>query len=206
MTWVDTVGYLASSLVLITFCMRTMLRLRAVAVCSNIAFVLYAIGDGVYPVLFLHLILLPLNVSLLVRMLWTLRQAKHAAATDLSAGWLQPFMQLRRLNAGEIIFRKGDFAHSLYMISSGEVRLPEIRQSLTAGDVFGEIGLFAVDRIRRRPWRRPILSSSGSIVRNSKSFTSEIPVCPSISCASLPPVSLLTRRALARGRLCTERE
>lgn len=148
MTWVDTVGYLASSLVLITFCMRTMLRLRAVAVCSNIAFVLYGIGDGVYPVLFLHLILLPLNVSLLVRMLWTLRQAKHAAATDLSVGWLQPFMQLRRLNAGEIIFRKGDFADSLYMISSGEVHLPEIRQSLTAGDVFGEIGLFAVDRIR----------------------------------------------------------
>jgi hypothetical protein len=126
MTLIDAVGYLASALVLLTFCMSTMLRLRAVAICSNLAFVGYGLGEEVYPVLILHLILLPLNVWLLVQMTLLLRKAKLAAATDLSPAWLQPFMRAKRFKAGEIIFRKGDFADSLYMIASGPVRLLEI--------------------------------------------------------------------------------
>ena len=148
MTLIDGVGYLASALVLLTFCMGTMLSLRAVAICSNLAFVGYGLGAGIYPVLVLHIILLPLNVILLVRMAMLLRKAKLAAATDLSSTWLQPFMRAKRFRAGETIFRKGDFADSLYMIVSGEVRLPEIDQRLSAGELFGEIGLFSVERRR----------------------------------------------------------
>jgi CRP/FNR family transcriptional regulator, cyclic AMP receptor protein len=148
MNFIDAVGYMASSLVLVTFCMRTMLMLRAVAICSNVAFVAYGIGAGIYPVLLLHAILLPLNVSHLIRMVWILSRAKRAAAADLSPVWLQPFMQLRHVRSGETIFKKGDHADTLYMIGSGEVILPEIRQRLASGDVFGEVGLFAVDRLR----------------------------------------------------------
>ena len=125
-----------------------MLTLRTVAVCSNIAFVVYGVGARIYPVLVLHLILLPLNLLHLIRMVGTLSRANRAAATDLSPGWLQPFMQLRHVKAGETIFRKGDYADSLYMIASGEILLPEIRQSLGPGEIFGEIGLFAVNRLR----------------------------------------------------------
>jgi len=39
MTWIDSIGYLASALVLLTICMSTMLSLRAVAMCSNLAFI-----------------------------------------------------------------------------------------------------------------------------------------------------------------------
>jgi CRP/FNR family transcriptional regulator, cyclic AMP receptor protein len=148
MTLIDGVGYLASALVLLTFCMSTMLSLRAVAISSNLAFVGYGLGAEIYPVLILHIILLPLNVMLLVRMGTLLRKAKLAAATDLSPTWLQPFMRAKRFSAGETIFRKGDFADSLYMIVSGEVRLPEIDQRLSAGELFGEIGLFSVERRR----------------------------------------------------------
>jgi CRP/FNR family transcriptional regulator, cyclic AMP receptor protein len=148
MTFIDAVGYLASSLVLVTFCMRTMITLRAVAVCSNVAFVVYGLGAVIYPVLVLHLILLPLNVSHLIRMIWILSRAKRAAATDLSLSWLQPFMQLAHVKSGETIFRRGDHANSLYMIGSGEVLLPEIEQRLGSGDILGEIGLFAADRLR----------------------------------------------------------
>ncbi len=148
MTLTDGVGYLASALVLLTFCMSTMVSLRAVAIGSNLAFVGYGLGAGIYPVLMLHIILLPLNVMLLVRMMVLLRKAKHAAATDLSPNWLQPFMRAQRFKAGETIFRKGDYADSLYMIASGEVRLPEIDQRLSAGDLFGEVGLFSLERRR----------------------------------------------------------
>jgi CRP/FNR family cyclic AMP-dependent transcriptional regulator len=148
MELIDCVGYLASGLVLLTFSMRTMLRLRAVAICSNIAFVAYGLGAGIYPVLLLHLALLPVNLWLLLRMTALLKKANRAAATDLSPAWLQPFMHTRRVAAGNIIFRKGDHADSLYMIASGSVRLPEIDHLLAPGDLFGEIGLFSVDRRR----------------------------------------------------------
>lgn len=148
MTLIDGVGYLASALVLLTFCMSTMLSLRAVAIGSNLAFVVYGLSAEIYPVLALHLILLPLNVWLLVRMALLLRKAKFAAATDLSPAWLQPFMRGKRFKAGETIFRKGDFADCLYMIVSGEVRLPEIDARLSPGELLGEIGLFSLERQR----------------------------------------------------------
>src|SRR5262249_58919607 len=148
MTLIDGLGYLASSLVLLTFCMGTMLWLRGVAICSNLAFIGYGVGAEVYPVLILHLVLLPLNVCLLLQMALLLRKAKLAAATDLSPAWLQPFMRARRFKVGETIFQKGDFADSLYMIASGAIRLPEIDQRLSAGELFGEVGLFSVERRR----------------------------------------------------------
>jgi CRP/FNR family cyclic AMP-dependent transcriptional regulator len=148
MTLVEAVGYLASTLVLLTFCMSTMLSLRAVAICSNLAFISYGFGAALYPVLILHVVLLPLNIVLLVRMMNLLRKAKLAAATDLSPLWMQPFMWPKHFKAGETIFRKGQHADLLYMIVSGEVGLPEIDQRLSAGDLFGEIGLFSLERRR----------------------------------------------------------
>jgi hypothetical protein len=148
MQWVDTIGYLASALVLLTFCMGTMLQLRAVAICSNVAFVAYGFGAQIYPVLILHLILLPINALLLLRMTRLVREANLAASTDLSPAWLQPFMQMKRFDAGEVVFKKGDYADALYLVESGSVELPEINHRLSPGDLFGEIGLFSQERHR----------------------------------------------------------
>ena len=61
-SWIELLGYAASLLVLTTFCMSTMLRLRWVAIGSNVLFILYGYFDHVYPVMILHFILLPVNV------------------------------------------------------------------------------------------------------------------------------------------------
>lgn len=148
MEFIDCAGYLASGLVLLTFSMNTMLRLRVVAICSNVAFIAYGAGAEIYPVLFLHLVLLPMNLWLLLRMMMLLKKANRAASTDLSPAWLQPFMHIKRFQAGDVIFRKGDHADALYMIASGAIRLPEIDHVLSPGDLFGEIGLFSVERRR----------------------------------------------------------
>jgi CRP/FNR family transcriptional regulator, cyclic AMP receptor protein len=145
---IDIVGYLASTLVLLTFCMGTMFKLRAVAICSNLAFVVYGFSAQVYPVFLLHLILLPINVVLLSRMTSLVREANRAASTDLSPSWLQPFMHRMRFNTGDVIFRKGDDADALYLVESGSVELPEINHRLSSGELFGEIGLFSVERRR----------------------------------------------------------
>jgi len=83
-----------------------------------------------------------------MQMALLLRKAKRAAATDLSPAWLQPFMRTTRLKAGETIFKKGDYADALYVIAAGVVSLPEIDQRLSAGVMFGEIGLFSLERRR----------------------------------------------------------
>jgi len=59
--WVDAAGYLASFLVFATFCMRTMIALRVAAIGSNVCFIGFGIAAHVYPVLLLHVVLLPLN-------------------------------------------------------------------------------------------------------------------------------------------------
>ena len=58
----EAIGYLASGLVLATFCMRGMVALRIVAITSNIAFFAYGALAEIGPVLLLHLVLLPINV------------------------------------------------------------------------------------------------------------------------------------------------
>lgn len=58
----DLAGYLASSLVLLTFTMTSMRCLRLAAITSNIAFITYAILANLPPILVLHGILLPLNL------------------------------------------------------------------------------------------------------------------------------------------------
>jgi len=67
-------GYAASTLVLFTFVAKDMRLLRTIAIFSNLAFITYGTIEWLPPVLFLHLVLLPLNI---VR----LRQAVRASRT-----------------------------------------------------------------------------------------------------------------------------
>jgi CRP/FNR family transcriptional regulator, cyclic AMP receptor protein len=67
MSFIEPIGYLASALVLATFCMRSMVALRCVAIASNLAFIGYGLLANLDPVLVLHLLLLPLNVLQLAR-------------------------------------------------------------------------------------------------------------------------------------------
>jgi hypothetical protein len=58
----DFTGYVASTLVLLTFMTKDMRLLRLVAIFSNLAFISYGALVWLPPVLGLHLLLLPLNV------------------------------------------------------------------------------------------------------------------------------------------------
>jgi hypothetical protein len=77
--WVQLLGYAASFCVFATFCMKGMLPLRIVALGSNVLFGLYGFFGDVYPVLFLHVLLLPINIFRLV-------QIRDSAAHCVSCG------------------------------------------------------------------------------------------------------------------------
>ena len=81
--WPDMFGYLAAMLLLLTFFMREMIPLRSVAIASSIAWLVYGWADHIYPVLCLHVILLPLNG---VRLFQALRrQVARSAAGPIPA-------------------------------------------------------------------------------------------------------------------------
>jgi len=67
-------GYVASTLVLFTFVAKDMAVLRTVAIVSNLAFITYGTVEWLPPVLFLHLVLLPLNIVRLAEIV----RATHA--------------------------------------------------------------------------------------------------------------------------------
>jgi CRP/FNR family transcriptional regulator, cyclic AMP receptor protein len=148
MSTAETAGYLAAALIFLTFYMRTMVPLRMVGLLSNCTFITYGYLGGLYPVLVLHLILLPLNGLRLREMLRLTRQVRGAAQGDLNFDWLKPFTSTHRTKSGDVLFRKGDAADAMFFIVSGSYRLTELGTDILPGQVVGELGLFAPDRSR----------------------------------------------------------
>jgi hypothetical protein len=77
------IGFVASALVLAAFGMKDMVHLRIVAICSNIAFIAYALVLDLPPILILHIILLPLNG-------WRLAQALQCSQRQLGTAPNEP--------------------------------------------------------------------------------------------------------------------
>jgi CRP/FNR family transcriptional regulator, cyclic AMP receptor protein len=145
---------LSAILVFSSFFMKTIVPLRMVAIGSNIAFITYAllglkygVFGRVYPILVLHASLLPLNLVRL-RQLKALQRGVREASEDETIRSLVPYMHAETHAAGEVLFRKGDPANRLYVIQHGHVRFPEIGKVVSAGQVFGEVGLFAPHNVR----------------------------------------------------------
>jgi hypothetical protein len=68
MLWIIFLGFFGSLAVLASFCMTATKTLRTVALASNVLFGLYGLLGHVYPVLLLHMILLPINLAKLHQM------------------------------------------------------------------------------------------------------------------------------------------
>ncbi|MEO8560387.1 MAG: hypothetical protein ABI439_15045, partial [Rhodospirillales bacterium] len=85
----ELLGYLASALVLATFCMRDILALRGLAIVSNVAFMSYGVLGDLYPVLLLHILLLPINVIRFAQGI-TQRRAENRRRADQSVARWHP--------------------------------------------------------------------------------------------------------------------
>lgn len=146
---IEIAGFVAAGLVFLTFCMKTMIALRLVAIASNLAFIYYAYSAGLTPILILHLLLLPLNLFRLIQLELLVRRARKSVA-DPDADrnqfeWLIPIGRQRRLADGEQLFAKGDDGRSMFIVVDGHVRLPEIDVRLGRNEILGEISLFTGD-------------------------------------------------------------
>ena len=146
--WIEATGYLAAAFGLAAFAMKGMLPLRALAAGMNIAYALYGWLAGVPFLWVAHLIQLPLNVLRFFELLRTRRLAARLLSADLSIEPLLPFMLQVKRPKGTQLFEKGEPAEIMYYIAQGRVRIVEIERLVTAGDLIGEIALFAPDHRR----------------------------------------------------------
>jgi len=115
----ELIGYLASLLVLVTFCMSGMVALRAVAIASNVAFIGYAALAGISPVLVLHALLLPMNIY---RLLEAVRERRRdrAVVRGIPAGLAPMTRPTRTQSASEV--RAQDEVTRLYTVSNQDPR------------------------------------------------------------------------------------
>jgi CRP/FNR family cyclic AMP-dependent transcriptional regulator len=146
--WIEVLGYLGVLLTIGTYSMKRMIPLRVIGMCANCAFIAYGLRASVYPQLLLHSVLLPLNAFRMWEMLQLTGKVKAASQGDLNMDWLKPFMSRRGCKAGEVIFRKGDLASTMFYTMSGRFRLSEIAMDVAPGQVIGELGLVAPDNKR----------------------------------------------------------
>jgi len=144
----EIVGYVASGLVFLTFCMKTMMPLRLVAIASNAAFIAYGAANDLAPILVLHALLLPLNVFRTWQIWQLIRQSNQTDNADLIIKKLVPLMTEERFREGNMVFRRGDISAKLYYIAAGKIEIEEYGAVLEPGSLLGEISLFSEDRAR----------------------------------------------------------
>ncbi|MES3013522.1 MAG: cyclic nucleotide-binding domain-containing protein [Pseudomonadota bacterium] len=139
----------AGSFMVVSTFVKTMIPLRWLAIGSNVGFIAYGALHPSYPMLFLHLALLPINFFRLAEMKRLTRRVKAVRADgETSSVWLRPYMRARKMRAGKVLFHKGDRGDRLYLLADGRIELPEIGSSIAPGQVFGEIAFFSPDRRR----------------------------------------------------------
>jgi CRP/FNR family transcriptional regulator, cyclic AMP receptor protein len=147
-TLADAMGYIAALLVFTTFWMKTMVPLRLAGIGSNVFFLAYGALLVAPPVLILHACLLPLNLLRLREMLQLTKRVEDAAAGDHSMTWIKPFTSTRRMEAGDVLFRRGDIADRLFILVSGRCRLYGSGIEIPPGSVVGELALLSPDKAR----------------------------------------------------------
>jgi hypothetical protein len=80
----DLLGWSAAALTLLTFASHDMFWLRVAALGANLCFIAYGYTAGLWPVLALHLVLVPVNLMRLLQ-IWAQRPvAKGVGSTAVS--------------------------------------------------------------------------------------------------------------------------
>jgi CRP/FNR family transcriptional regulator, cyclic AMP receptor protein len=148
MTHAELLGYAAAACVFVTFYMKTMVPLRIAGIVSNLLFIGYGYALDAYPVLILHLVLLPLNIVRLQQMLRLIKQIEDVTRGDVNLKWVKPFSTTKAVAVGDAVFRRGDPADEMFFIVSGRFRVQERNVDLQTGEIFGELGLLDAGQAR----------------------------------------------------------
>lgn len=140
---IEAIGWAGSILTIATYAMNTMLPLRIFALASCICFGVYAALLGLWPLLVMDLILLPINLYRL-RQILSIRRGLTDGSSNQNSDFsvVKAYGRKRQIDAGNVIFEKGDTVDSLYFLETGRVQIEGYSVQLSDGEIFGEIAFF----------------------------------------------------------------
>jgi len=149
MTLFELLGYLGGALAFATFYLKTMIRLRVVAIASNVVFIIYGSMGHLVPIMVLHTLLLPLNIWRLFEVKQLIRKVRASAQEGMNAPELiVPYLRSVWRNKGEPIFSRGDSADCVYYLFEGSVRLTDKNIIVPQGQMIGVNGIFSKEHQR----------------------------------------------------------
>ena len=140
---IELLGWIAAGFTLAAYAMRTMLPLRIAAIGSNLFFIAYATLSGFYPILVLHMTLLPFNIIRLLEIINLTKRIKRARTEEFQIEWIASLVPAQSFSKGSELFKKGDAPDNIYYLVSGQVRMQEADFVVQNGEVFGEIAFFS---------------------------------------------------------------
>ena len=143
-------GFIGAALMVASYMMKNMLPLRMVALSANVFLVVYAVQGGSWPTVVLYVAMIPINVKKVLQIKKLIRAIENAKADTPISEWLLPHMTRRQAKAGQTLWNKGDKATEMLYVESGRLNMIEYDESIGAGAILGEIGLFAPDNRRTR--------------------------------------------------------
>jgi CRP-like cAMP-binding protein len=134
-------GVIGAIFYMVSMSMKTVIPLRITGIVSTLFLLTAAVLSRSLPAIVLYLLLLPVHSVRLYQMYELIKKVRAASQSDLSMNWLRPYMKKRKYRKGEMVFRKGDFANEMLLISTGRYWIPELDIELKPGEIFGEVGL-----------------------------------------------------------------
>ena len=145
-------GFIGAALMVASYLMKSMLPLRMVALSANVFLVVYAVLQAPvsWPTVALYVAMIPINLKKVVEIRKLIRAIENAKADTPISEWLLPHMTRRQAKAGQTLWNKGDRATEMLYVESGRLNMIEYDESIGAGAILGEIGLFAPDNRRTR--------------------------------------------------------
>ena len=144
----QVLGYLGYMLLIFSYSLKTMIPLRIATVVSNTCLLLYAILSQNSTLIILNTILFPLNLFRLYEIISMVSFVTKITPFGDYFKPIIPFMKKQSFKANHTIFRAGEPADKLYIITKGEAKVVEYDITLTEGQIFGEIAIFSQEHKR----------------------------------------------------------
>ena len=140
---IEAVGWIAVAFKLATFSMNAIIPLRLLVLASSLCFIIYSALLQIWPLLVIEIVLTAMNGYRLYQIIALRRLVTHMtddSEPDFSAA--VAYGKRSDIEAGDVIFKKGDPVDSLYYLAEGRVEIEGANAFVTAGKIFGEMAFF----------------------------------------------------------------
>ncbi|MEM6579505.1 MAG: cyclic nucleotide-binding domain-containing protein [Pseudomonadota bacterium] len=140
---IEVIGWLAAVSKLATLSMRSMIPLRVLAIASSVFFIIYSGALQIWPLLAVEIAFLCFNAYRLYELVGVRRLVTHMtdeSEPDFSAS--MAYGKKHAIDAGNVIFKKGDPVDSLYYLAEGQVEIEDQHVTIGPGKIFGEMAFF----------------------------------------------------------------